>query len=107
MKEPYGEGLASHTGPESCVDSRKAGHEALTGVHAGGVLSREMLGNQSADAVVVRGRQHCETRNASVSRTLRGLRPPHAWKLHAREPGGPTNARHEVVSGPVGEGDEP
>jgi len=30
MKEPYGEGLASHTDPESCVDSRKAGHEALT-----------------------------------------------------------------------------
>jgi len=28
-------------------------------------------------------------------------------KLHARDPGGPTNARHEVVSGPVGEGDEP
>jgi RNA-directed DNA polymerase len=53
MKEPHGEGLASHTGPESCVDSRKAGHEALTGVHTGGVLSREMLGNQSADAVVV------------------------------------------------------
>ena len=51
MKEPYGEGVASRTGSESCVDSRKAGHEALTGVHAGGVLSREMLGNQSADAV--------------------------------------------------------
>jgi hypothetical protein len=30
MKEPYGEGLASHTDPESCVVSREAGREALT-----------------------------------------------------------------------------
>ncbi len=30
MKELYGEGPASHTDPESCVVSRKAGHEALT-----------------------------------------------------------------------------
>src|SRR5215472_12521436 len=37
MKEPYGEGLASHTGSESCAYSRKAGSEALTGAHAGGV----------------------------------------------------------------------
>ena len=56
MKEPYGEGLASHTDPESCVDSRKAGHEALTGAHAGGVSSREILRNQSADAVSTSGR---------------------------------------------------
>jgi hypothetical protein len=31
MKEPCGEGLASHTDPESCVVSREAGHEVLTG----------------------------------------------------------------------------
>ena len=30
MKEPYGEGLASHTDPESCVVSREAGRGALT-----------------------------------------------------------------------------
>jgi hypothetical protein len=58
MKESYGEGLASRTGPESCVDSRKAEHEALTGAHAGGVLSREILRNQSADAVSTGGKQH-------------------------------------------------
>jgi hypothetical protein len=32
---------------------------------------------------------------ASTCRTLRGRRPLHAWKLHAREPGGPTTACHE------------
>jgi RNA-directed DNA polymerase len=42
MKEPYGEGLASHTGPESCARSCKAEGEALTGAQAGGVFSREM-----------------------------------------------------------------
>ena len=31
MKELYGEGPASHTDPESCVVSRKAGHDALKG----------------------------------------------------------------------------
>ena len=42
MKEPYSEGLASHTGPESCVGVREGTDEALTGVHIGQVLSCEM-----------------------------------------------------------------
>jgi len=40
MQEPHGEGLGSHTGAESCVVSREAGREALTGAHVGGVSSR-------------------------------------------------------------------
>lgn len=51
MKEPYGEGVASHTDPESCVVSREAEREALTEAHVDGVSSREMSGNQDADAV--------------------------------------------------------
>ncbi len=43
MKESYGEGLASHTGPKSCVSVRKGEGEALTGVHTGPVLSREIV----------------------------------------------------------------
>jgi hypothetical protein len=35
MKTLYVEGLATHDGPESCVDVRKGGGEALTGVRAG------------------------------------------------------------------------
>ena len=42
MKESYGEGLASHTGPESCVGRRKTAGEALTGVHADQPLSSEI-----------------------------------------------------------------
>jgi hypothetical protein len=59
MREPYGEGLASHTGSESGAwNSRKAAREALTGAQAGRVLSREMYVNQSVDAVGSSGRQH-------------------------------------------------
>jgi len=41
MKESHGEGVATHTGPESCVVVREGGGEALTGERAGQPLSRE------------------------------------------------------------------
>ena len=41
MKESYVEGVASHNGPESCGGVRKGVGEALTGVRAGRVSSRE------------------------------------------------------------------
>jgi hypothetical protein len=59
MKELYGEGLATHTGPESCAGVREAVGEALTGVRAGRVLSREIFGQlRGADAVERSGRPH-------------------------------------------------
>ncbi len=42
MKEPYGEGLASHAGPESCAGAREGAGEALTGVHTGQPSSCEI-----------------------------------------------------------------
>src|SRR5580704_16648175 len=42
MKESHGKGPASHPDPESCVDGRKAGGEALTGAHAGQPSSCEI-----------------------------------------------------------------
>ena len=42
MKVSYGEGLATHTGSESCIGVCKGAGEALTGVRAGQVLSREI-----------------------------------------------------------------
>ncbi len=54
MKKPYIEGLATHDDPESCTVGRKDGGEALTGVHTGGPLSREIktsgMPTQSRDA---------------------------------------------------------
>jgi len=82
MKQPYGEGLASHTDPESCVVSREAGHEALTGAHAGGVSSREISGNQDADAVYSAGRQYWWVRYREHLLDLRGQRPLTAASNH-------------------------
>ena len=71
MKDPYGEKLATHTGPESCVYIRKGIDEALTGGVRAGLLSRERSCKlQFADAV------HKVEGNPAFSGT--------------REPGGPT-----------------
>ena len=58
MKESYVEGLATHSGPESCVAVREGSGEALTGVRAGRVLSRESCFLRGADAVRRSGRPH-------------------------------------------------
>jgi hypothetical protein len=43
MKESHRKGVASHPDPESCMASREAAIEALTGAHAGRVLSCEII----------------------------------------------------------------
>src|SRR5271157_1528512 len=58
MKELYGEGLATHTDPESCGVTRKGGVEALTGARTGRVFSRERNFLRGADAVWRSGRPH-------------------------------------------------
>lgn len=62
MKEPDGEDLASHTGPESCEGGSNATLEALTGVRAGWVLSPVMSSVQGADAFRFDGRPHGPSR---------------------------------------------
>jgi RNA-directed DNA polymerase len=67
MEVPYGEGVATHTGPESCVAAREGGREALTGGGAGWVFSREIHDSlRGADAVETGGRPHprCRYREA-------------------------------------------
>ncbi len=39
MEELYAEGLATHGGPESCVDDPRGRGEALTGVRAGRAIA--------------------------------------------------------------------
>ncbi|MGH7119198.1 MAG: TIGR03435 family protein [Acetobacteraceae bacterium] len=73
MKELYDEGRPSHADPESCVASRKAGREALTGAHVAGVSSREMPGNQDADAVYSAGRQHWRARHRGLGDRIESL----------------------------------
>lgn len=66
MKESYGEGVATHTGPESCGAAREGGTEALTGVRAGRVFSRESNFLRDADAVGESGRLHLAHRYREV-----------------------------------------
>ena len=75
MKLPYGEGVATHTGPESCVD--RAGNcasEALTGERAGWVLSHEIHAPleervlRGADAVEEGGRPYRVRRQREARR---------------------------------------
>lgn len=58
MEVSHGEGLARHTGPESCVPSLEGSDEALTGESAGRVLSRERGFVRDADALPESGRPH-------------------------------------------------
>lgn len=58
MRESYGGGVATHTGPESCGAAGKGGVEAWTGVRAGRELSRERTSLRGADAVEEGGRPY-------------------------------------------------
>src|SRR5262245_32726650 len=68
MKESHGEGLATHTDPESCGAACKGGVEALTGARAGQVLSRESRSLRGADAVRRGGRPYPAHREREMRR---------------------------------------
>jgi hypothetical protein len=75
MKESYGEGIATHTGPESCGVTREGDVEALTGGSAGRVSSREIHAPlrerrvlRGADAVEESGRRHLPGRYREARR---------------------------------------
>ena|ERR1700741_4214845 len=68
MKESYSEGLATHTGPESCGATREGGTEALTGERAGRVWSRERILLRDADTLGGCGRPHSMHRYRKVRR---------------------------------------
>ena len=68
MKESYGEGLATHTDPESCGAACEGGVEALTGARAGRVFSRERHFLRGADAVRRSGRLHSACRYRETRR---------------------------------------
>src|SRR5258708_3474089 len=51
MEELYVEGLATHGGPESCVDAPGGGGEGLTGARAGGAIEPRNHYDRGADAV--------------------------------------------------------
>ncbi len=114
MKVSYVEGLATHSGPESCAGAGNRTGEALTGERAGWVLSREIdtLRKQvlrGADVVEDNGRPHRLRRHGKVqldpawsetpgmyAGTLCGNReipPPSVGQAPADRIGNPTGTR--------------
>jgi hypothetical protein len=97
MQESYGEGLAAHTGPGSCVAAREGGREALTGVRAGRVFSRERKLLRDADAVEEGGRPHPERRHRKTLRSPARSETP-------RMPGHTSRENRESPWSPVADG---
>ena len=75
MKESHRKGVAIHPDPESCVASREAVIEALTGAHAGRVLSCEIIATGVPTSFRMAEGNICGCVLASVRRALRSLRP--------------------------------
>ena len=88
MKEPYGEGVATHVDPELCGSVREGRDEALTGARASRVLSRESLETSECRR---RAPWRKATWEASLPRdalrTPRGLRPCACTETPHPEPG--------------------
>ena len=103
MKVLCGEGLASHTDPESCAGVREDVGEALTGESAGRVLSREIIRLGCRRRPLWRK----ATPAASPSREAAGpcavRDPEHARKPFTREPGGLLLTRGDWRRGSPGE----
>jgi RNA-directed DNA polymerase len=103
VKKSYGEGLATHTGPESCGAACEGGVEALTGVRAGRVFSRERQFLRGADAVRRSGRLHRRVGIARRNGTLRGQRPRARTETPrtrtGRSPGRPWRRSPRAASG--------
>ena len=90
MKEPYGKGLASHPGPESCDTTREGGAEAWTGERAGELSSREIT---TAMVPTPLG----EAEGNSHGRASAVGEPQHARTLPAQELGDPTALRERMT----------
>ena len=97
MKESYVEGLAAHSGPESCVVAREGRGEALTGVRAGRVLSRERNSLRGADAVGEGGRPHSAHRYREMRRGPARSETPCMYGNTSRE-------NREIPCPPVADG---
>ena len=80
MQEPYGEGIAPHTAPESCVDGRKAGGEALTGARTGQPLSCEIK-SSGTPTLLSEAEGHAEGGDGTyaVGELAAYVQPPPSW----------------------------
>ena len=108
MKVHYGEGVATHTGPESCGLRREASREALTGVCVDQAGSGESNLVRGADAVVASRRQQARVRHRKdPGHPASSLDPEHVRTSLVREPGDLRFALGKPSPGPYREGRRP
>ena len=108
MQVHYGEGVATHTGPEPCGGVREGDGEASAGECTGQPLSHESAIFPGADAVSEAEGDTTRHASASAWSARRGRRPWHVRTLLAREPGDlPIDLRSKWPTGPRREGEEP
>ena len=94
MKESHRKGVANRPDPESCVASREAAIEELTGANVGWVLSCEIIATGVATSFCMAEDNTGGCAIASAGGTPRSLRPQ-AWETprartgrpHRRPPG--------------------
>ena len=80
MKKSYGEGIATHIGPESCGAAREGSVEALTGEWKGRVFSRVRTLLWDADAVRRSGRPHLVHRYGEVPQSPARSETPSTYR---------------------------
>ena len=83
MQVPYCKGVANYTDPESCVAARESCDEALTGAHAGWVLSRVNI--YSSGAPTLSKMSEGNTALIAIARSEwapRGRRPHACMETH-------------------------
>ena len=97
MEESYRKGLANHPDPESCVASREVAIEALTGAHAGRVLSCEIIatGVPTLFRMAEGDTDGCAI--ASARRTPRSLRPQACMETPRARTGRPRRCQSQEL----------
>ena len=94
MEELYAEGLATHGGPELCVDDPRGRGEALAGARAGRAIEPRNQHLRGAGAVQeAEGNIAGGAMREPLGDPARSWEPGHVRNLHAREPGEPVPAR--------------
>ena len=87
MRVHHEEGVATHLGPEPCVDTREDDGEASAGERTGQPLSRERSKIPGADAFQIAEGNTDGRASASARTARRGRRPWHVRTLFVRESG--------------------
>jgi hypothetical protein len=108
MQESHRKGVAIHPDPESCMANREVAIEALTGAHAGQVLSCEIIAI-GVPTSFSKAEGHTDGGAiASLRPTPRSLRPRACMETPRARTGRPhRHPRSSVGRGLVREGYEP